>query len=108
MTLQQFIDTVAACELRNFPLRLRVTASEATIPVAGVRVVAVMAVRDRDSGHEVEVAVSLTIDWYRVSRMEREDVVDAVRTLLLEAVTHEFNEAWHVDGQRVNDPHRHE
>lgn len=61
---------------------------------------------DRDSGAAGYYGV---VDWFKPRkgfRPTRKWIAEKVRDALFRMLKHEVDEALHVDGKRVNDPHR--
>lgn len=94
-------------ELRNFPLQVaRFTLAEVPSPdYATFKAEITVIVKDRDTGKENELTFSHVAPGYE---HECGWIVELVRRTVHGLMNHEVDEAWHVDGIRVNDPHVYE
>lgn len=83
-------------ELKNFPIPLRYWVEEYDY---SYRIVIAMPCRDRIMGNSIELFLyySYGKDYYTEA--------EAVRTALVETMTHEIDECLYVNGDRVFDPH---
>lgn len=83
-------------ELRNFPVPIEYWVEE--YPYCNKVTIAVKT-KDRDTGGEMKLYLYFSYD------RERYPKVEAIRTALIEAMTHEIDECLYVDGDRIFDPH---
>ena len=108
-------DLGLSISVRNFPLRVRalrlVTLREPPYGEKRYRLDVVTAVAERDTGEPTTVTLShelaaCVVESYAADR--REVLLDFVYNALRGVLLHELDEAWHVDGVRVKDPHKSE
>ena len=83
-------------ELRGFPADLKFFIEEFDY-VYHIQVS--MATHDRDKGDPIELFLYFSYLKENYSRVE------AIRTALIEAMTHEIDECLYVNNQRIFDPH---
>jgi len=98
--ISHVLSLIERVEVRNFaPLpHLTIDANEAP---GGVSVVVSSVVAERDDG----TAMPLALARFVPDGGEDASVFDAIYSAILGMLLHELNEAWHIDGVRVRDPH---
>lgn len=85
-----------AIELRNFPLGIKYFVEEYDYCY---RIQVSFLCADRDDGKPVELFLYYSYGKDQYSKVE------AIRTALIESLTHEIDECLFVEGERVFDPH---
>lgn len=88
--------STTSVELRNFPIPLEYWVEEYDY---SYRITVVMPCNDRDNGDPIKLFLYFSYgkDYYTEA--------EAIRTALVETMTHEIDECLHVNGDRVFDPH---
>lgn len=100
MTDEEIAATVARVSLQNSPIPVRYFRSRRE-PV-GISLTLCVTVPDRSTGEATQVFHVRFLASYDI---DADRLIYTCRAMLIGAFLHEFAEAYHVDGVRVEDPH---
>lgn len=97
-------DIVKTIEIRNPPFAIGplLVEEDWSLSNSSVRVRYRYSAKDRDSGLPTDIHYQTTID----AELPRYKIERRLREALFHAFEHEFRECFHIDGVRVEDPHR--
>lgn len=108
MTAEEFVQLLhSRIALKNFaiPVKFRVLRCDWTKPRT-VRWGILLRVPERETGEPTPLKFEYEWSESKLCFMDEDLVLRIVRVTLCEILRHEIDEAFHVDGARVFDPHR--